>query len=222
MRSVAQLVLLFGSLATLSACATEMETEGDAASRVSDRPTTNGETQDVPNGNAAMDVPTGAMDVQTVGNGRDGGVDVPNVQVRDVPNTPVRDVPNVQMRDVPNAPVDVPNAMLTGVGVRATWHIDLEAPVRTDIPADVYDIDLFDNSADVIRTIKARGRRVICYFSAGSYENWRPDEVSFPRAGLGSNLAGWPGERWLDVRNAGVRSVMQRRMDLAEIGRAHV
>ena len=96
-----------------------------------------------------------------------------------------------------------------------TWHIDLEAPVDTTVRADWYDIDLFDNSAAVVSALHARGGRVICYFSAGSSEDWRPDFASLPRAGLGSALDGWPGERWLDVRNAGVRSVMAARMDRA-------
>jgi hypothetical protein len=156
---------------------------------------------------AAMDVPSlpfDAPDLVMVDSGPQG-TDVPNPLAR-----------SDAASDVPNAPAsDVPNPMQSGVGVSTRWHIDLEAPVRTDIPAEVYDIDLFDNSADVIRTIKSRGKRVICYFSAGSYENWRPDEASFPRAGLGNNLDGWPGERWVDVRNAAIRSVMQRRMDLA-------
>jgi hypothetical protein len=35
-------------------------------------------------------------------------------------------------------------------------------------------------------------------------------------ASLGNNLSGWPGERWLDVRNAEVLNIMARRMDLAK------
>ncbi|MDP3277486.1 MAG: endo alpha-1,4 polygalactosaminidase [Deltaproteobacteria bacterium] len=117
----------------------------------------------------------------------------------------------------PDAAVD--SAADSGAGVRlavnASWHIDLEAPVNTSVDADVFDIDLFDNSESVIRAIHARGHRVICYFSAGSYENWRPDASMFPMAALGRDLDGWPGERWLDVRNTALRTVMQRRLDLA-------
>ena len=96
-----------------------------------------------------------------------------------------------------------------------SWHIDLEAPVDTSVRADWYDIDLFDNTASVVSALHARGGRVICYFSAGSGEDWRPDYASIPRTALGSALDGWPGERWLDVRNAGVRAVMAARMDRA-------
>jgi hypothetical protein len=96
-----------------------------------------------------------------------------------------------------------------------TWHIDLEVPVDTTVRADWYDIDLFDNNASVVSALHARGGRVVCYFSAGSSEDWRADFASIPRAALGSPLDGWPGERWLDVRDAGVRRVMQARMDRA-------
>ena len=79
----------------------------------------------------------------------------------------------------------------------------------------VYDIDLFDTSAATIAGLKSAGRRVICYFSAGSYEDWRPDAATFPAATLGNPLDGWPGERWLDTRATAVRDIMKARMDLA-------
>jgi len=97
----------------------------------------------------------------------------------------------------------------------SSWHIDLEVPVDTTVNADWYDIDLFENDPAVMRAIHARGSRVVCYFSAGSSEDWRPDYASIPRAALGTALDGWPGERWLDIRDAGVRRVMQARLDLA-------
>ncbi|MFO0624433.1 MAG: endo alpha-1,4 polygalactosaminidase [Polyangiales bacterium] len=97
----------------------------------------------------------------------------------------------------------------------ASWHIDLEAPVDTDVRADWFDVDLFDNGAEVMRAIHARGARVVCYFSAGSGEDWRPDYASFPATALGSPLDGWAGERWLDVRRDGVRAVMRARLDRA-------
>src|SRR5205085_397108 len=78
----------------------------------------------------------------------------------------------------------------------------------------MYDVDLFDVSASQIAGLKAQGRDVICYFSAGSYEDWRPDANQFPASALGRSN-GWPGERWLDIRNATVRDIMKHRLDLA-------
>ena len=40
---------------------------------------------------------------------------------------------------------------------------------------------------------------MICYFSAGSHENWRTDVGSVPSGDLGLQLEGWPGERWWNI-----------------------
>ncbi len=97
-----------------------------------------------------------------------------------------------------------------------TWHIQYsDTPVDQSVDVLVYDIDLFETPQATIDALHGAGRRVICYFSAGSYEDWRPDEGDFPAASLGNNLAGWPGERWLDVRHAGLRPIMEARLDMA-------
>ena len=96
-----------------------------------------------------------------------------------------------------------------------SWQIQLQGSLDTSIDAAVYDIDLFDTSASTIAAMHAAGRKVICYFSAGSYEDWRSDASQFPAAALGNGLDGWPGENWLDTRSTEVRAIMQARMDLA-------
>jgi hypothetical protein len=95
-----------------------------------------------------------------------------------------------------------------------SWQIQLTGALDTRYQVAMYDLDLFDVSASQIAGLKAQGRKVICYFSAGSYENWRPDADQFPASALGRSN-GWPGERWLDIRNATVREIMSRRLDLA-------
>jgi hypothetical protein len=82
--------------------------------------------------------------------------------------------------------------------------------------ADVYDIDLFDNPRAVIDALHQAGTKVVCYFSAGTYEPWRSDATNFPPSALGKPLADWPEERWLDVRSPAVLEVMRQRMDLAK------
>ncbi len=79
----------------------------------------------------------------------------------------------------------------------------------------MFDIDLVDAQQSVIDALHAKGRVVVCYFSAGSREDWRPDAKDFKAGDYGKGLAGWPGENWLDVRSANVRAVMQKRLDLA-------
>ena len=52
--------------------------------------------------------------------------------------------------------------------------------------------------------------------SAGSWEDWRSDASDFPDDVKGNGLSGWPGEKWLDVRQLSVLSpIMAARMDIA-------
>lgn len=97
-----------------------------------------------------------------------------------------------------------------------TWQLQLQGTINTSYNAAVFDIDLFDTPQATINALKAQGKRVVCYFSAGSSENWRPDFSKFKAADMGNALDGWAGERWLDTRSANVRAVMMARMDLAK------
>ena len=45
-----------------------------------------------------------------------------------------------------------------------------------------------------------QGHKVVCYISAGSWEDWWPDAGQFPAVGLGNAGDGWPREHWLDIR----------------------
>ncbi len=86
----------------------------------------------------------------------------------------------------------------------------------TNNPKKLYDIDLYDTPKDTISRLKAKGITVICYFSAGSSEDWRSDFASFPASVQGKALDGWPGEKWLDVRQVEtLRGIMGKRMDTA-------
>lgn len=100
-------------------------------------------------------------------------------------------------------------------GTSWQWQLD-GGPVDTSCEVDMYDIDLFDTDQDVIDELHTAGRRVICYFSAGTREDWRPDADDFPPSVLGNPLPGWPGERWLDIRRIDIIGpVLQQRLDLA-------
>lgn len=100
--------------------------------------------------------------------------------------------------------------------VGITWQWQLSGTLDTSYDVDMYDIDLFDTSTDTIEGLKSRGVIVICYFSAGSYENWRPDAAQFPAHILGKKLDGWAGERWLNIAEiAALSNVMIGRLDLA-------
>jgi hypothetical protein len=45
--------------------------------------------------------------------------------------------------------------------------------------------------------------KVVCYVDVGTWENYRPDASEFPASVLG-NPNGWPGEKWLDVRQQSI------------------
>jgi hypothetical protein len=109
-------------------------------------------------------------------------------------------------------PVWQPNAIDT---FQLQLRITPTTPLITNVAASIYDIDLFDNSAAQIAQLKQQGRKVVCYFSAGSSENWRPDFTSFLPTDMGNPLSGWPGENWLDIRSNNVRNIMLARMDMA-------
>ena len=84
-----------------------------------------------------------------------------------------------------------------------TWQWQLSGTVDTSVNAQVYDIDGGENSATVVATLHAAGRKVICYVNAGAYESFRADAKRYPAAIIGQSN-GWPGERWLDVRQLNV------------------
>ena len=96
-----------------------------------------------------------------------------------------------------------------------SWQWQLTDAIDPSVDVAMYDIDLFEAPEETIAGLHADGRIVICYFSAGSREQWRPDADDIPANARGNELDGWPGEVWLDVRDAGVRAVMQARLDLA-------
>lgn len=90
---------------------------------------------------------------------------------------------------------------------------------RNDVetPAEVVDLDLFDTRAATVARLKRQGKRVICYLSAGSWENWRPDKDDFPKRVIGREYDGWPGERWLDISDLGaLAGPMRARLDLCK------
>jgi hypothetical protein len=83
-----------------------------------------------------------------------------------------------------------------------TWFWQLQGTIENDKPVAAYDIDGFENEASEVAALHAQGKHVICYIDAGTAEKFRPDYGEFPAATLGRSN-GWPGERWLDIRQLG-------------------
>jgi hypothetical protein len=114
-------------------------------------------------------------------------------------------------------------------GTKAVWQPDLGAKFQIilravpDISstiqpakADIWDIDLFDTPTETITTLKRAGKKVICYFSAGTSEDWRADYEDFQAGDKGACMGDWPGERWLDTRSENVFNIMKKRIELAK------
>ena len=103
------------------------------------------------------------------------------------------------------------NRLTDLLAVGSSWQWQLSGlPIDLSFDVDMYDIDLFDNDAGTVAALHDRGRKVVCYISAGSWEDWRPDAGQFPASVLGNDYVGWPGERWLDIRQIDLLAPIMR------------
>jgi hypothetical protein len=99
---------------------------------------------------------------------------------------------------------------------KTTWQWQLTDEIDPSFDVDMYDIDLFNTPQATIEQLHMDGRVVICYFSAGTWEDWREDASAFPDSVLGKTMEEWEDERWLDIRAIDLLApVMQARLDLA-------
>ncbi|KAF1835306.1 endo alpha-1,4 polygalactosaminidase precursor [Decorospora gaudefroyi] len=131
---------------------------------------------------------------------------------------------NGEETDDNNTAPSTPNTTLPWTpSVSDTWQIILLHPPIISSSRDqsttpnvsIFDIDLFDTPKETIDRLHERGKKVICYFSAGSYEDWRPDASEFQPEDLGEKLDGWPGEKWVDLSSENVRRIMRDRISMA-------
>lgn len=103
-------------------------------------------------------------------------------------------------------------ALSTGARADAsvTWDWILGGKLPTTPPVvDYLDLDAFDAPKRYVKKAKANGTTTICYISAGTLENWRPDKDAFWKKHrkqlkkgkpgiIGKSYPDWPGERWLN------------------------
>ncbi|KAG1709006.1 hypothetical protein DVH05_022637 [Phytophthora capsici] len=80
----------------------------------------------------------------------------------------------------------------------------------------MYDIDMFDTPNATIAQLQQRGIKVICYFSAGTYEDWRSDKDRYSSDIIGARLDEWEGESWVDIRSQKLRDIVADRMAYAK------
>ena len=125
---------------------------------------------------------------------------------------------STERRDVPlrrvslHAPVACPGCYHPALNT--SWQWQLSGTVDTSVSVQLFDIDGFESKRSLVSALHGMGSKVVCYISAGSWENWRPDAGKFPAAVKGRSN-GWPGERWLDIRKLSVLGpIMRKRMDM--------
>jgi hypothetical protein len=95
-----------------------------------------------------------------------------------------------------------------------TWQWQLSGPLDLDVEAEVFDVDYETTTSAEAATLKDDGRGLICYLSAGSWEEFRDDAGAFPPSVLGDVMSGWTDEQWLDIRRMDVLlPIMAARMD---------
>ena len=110
----------------------------------------------------------------------------------------------------PEAKSDIDLSPDSRIYIQYSGEIDLTQPMN------IYNLDLFDTKSSDIAKLHGRGVYVMCYFSAGTMEDWRPDASNFPAEIIGSPLEDWPGEYWLDIRAIdSLEPVIVSRLDLA-------
>jgi hypothetical protein len=119
-------------------------------------------------------------------------------------------------------PASQPTTEVWQPAVAAKWQIVIKNNISVDASGalapsdvDIFDVDLFNTPVDVFEQLHDKGKKAICYFSAGTGEDWRPDYAQFAAADLGSQDSCWPGEKWLNVKSDTVWAVMAARIKLA-------
>jgi len=130
------------------------------------------------------------------------------------------------------ASISLSTALLEPVGLKAratVWQPAVQSKFQiilngiatnVDSTVGIIDVDLFDTPAENIKKLKDAGKRVICYYSAGSSEQHRPDYAKFTAAVIGTPLlkdsgVQWAGENWVDIRSPVVLGIMKDRMAMA-------
>lgn len=110
-----------------------------------------------------------------------------------------------------DAPVAGPGELF----LKDRFTFDLDGTFET-YDTDMVIVDLFDIERSSIASYTNKGVTVACRFSAGTWENWRPDNMNFDDTAIGNNVDGWSGEKWLDTVSGEVKNLMLNRITVAK------
>ncbi len=98
--------------------------------------------------------------------------------------------------------------------VKSSFQYQLSGSLK-NYSVNVVFIDLFETSSSQITSLKNQGKKVFCYFSAGTSESWREDYNRIPNSIKGNSLEDWPGERWLNTKDSATLNLAKSRLDKA-------
>jgi hypothetical protein len=105
-----------------------------------------------------------------------------------------------------------------GLVADSNWGNNLE-PQMVIVPLYSGDTSVKPLSAEQVTGYHDRGIRVVCTVAAGYWDRSTPDADRFSPSMIGRSVWGDANRRWLDIRNTGVRSLMDARFAYAaEIG----
>jgi hypothetical protein len=129
------------------------------------------------------------------------------------PEKPDRPSYSAAPKSSPQGSGDVVRSGMWQPKVASLFQIVLSGTVDTSAGispnhVDIFDIDLFNTPASTIRALKKQNKKVICYFSAGTSEDWREDFKQFKQSETGQKIAKddsgktyWEGEHWINIKN---------------------
>jgi hypothetical protein len=108
------------------------------------------------------------------------------------------------------------------------WQIVLRDSLKLSEPdpivpdnVPIFDIDLYDNTKNgkdnsTIVLLHKKGKKVICYFSAGTYESNRTDSADFKPDDIGNKMEDKNfDESWVNIASPSIREIMTKRIALA-------
>ncbi|HEY0715469.1 MAG TPA: endo alpha-1,4 polygalactosaminidase [Polyangia bacterium] len=150
--------------------------------------------------------------------GTDGGDGPPVVVTDALAEQPRETAPPVDQRqDMTTPPPDAAPAYWKPT-LTSTWDWQSVEPVRTDVNAQVFSVDLFDNDTAVVADLHGRMRKVVCHVDLGTWKRGDTDSDRFPTNSIGSPYKGNSDRRWIDVTNiTGLLGMIRGRLDQAQI-----
>ncbi|KNC75909.1 hypothetical protein SARC_11574 [Sphaeroforma arctica JP610] len=99
----------------------------------------------------------------------------------------------------------------------STWTLEAWGPPDsyTNGKTDMIDVDFMTKSKSYIESLVKGGQTVVCYISAGTAEEWRPDYLALEE--YCSSDSGYSRECWLDITKwKSWRHLMKNRLESAQ------